>query len=1095
MGTRAIHTVFTVGGENEYRAALKRINSVIKEINSEMELTKERFAGQEDSYTALYKKQGELQRMYEAQKELAKTYAERLKQVQDSTDSLNAYSEELLDTLNQIQAAMHNTSETSVGYDELARESGEVERELQAVAIQMEKNATKALELETGINKAHTEMEKLERELQDVAPLVEEAESDTEGLARSMNDVGDGADKMREKTVSAMDAIVSTAAAAQIDEVFRKVLEVMKACAEEAIEFETAVTGVFKTIDATAAEELAITEGIKDLATRLPATTTEIAGVAETAGQLGIATEDILAFTEVMVQMGTSTNLSAEEAATNLAKLANILGLSADDYEKMGSSIVDLGNHFATTEAEITEMATRMAGSGDMIGLTADELFGIAAALASVGIESDAGGSAMQKLFARIQLSMADLREAKSQLEQMGISVEDLNRAAQEGGFEELADSAAVSVEELEAMGQALSETNKYAEVAGMAAVDFAKLWEEDAAGGLNAFIEGLAGVEESGGDALAVLDDMGLTEVRLSRAIMSLASAEGLLSDALNLSEDAWERNSALAEEAARRYETTDSKITIMNNSIGLLKQAVGEDFLTTLEPAVEWATDFAIGAADAAESTPDLSAALGGLGGALGGLTGLATVAGGIKLISTALTIFGTAAGPVAAGVGILSGLAGAVAVYHANATELSQEAETLIAANDNLIEKVERSKAAFESAGFVSGEKRQQVELLTEKLEALTSAVSNTEAEKIVIKGYVDQLNELLPGLGATFDEVTGKVNLSRDAILKFAEASAETAKLEATRTYIQNLTEEQVNLEVQMMLTTEQIEEANAKLEEAEGKVEAYTEGLTPLQRALEYTNPYFIDLKNAEAQARNELEELTESQGELQTKLQDVEKELETAQGVYDEYQDKLRETADVSKQTGKDAASGFAEGVEAESGKIAAAGESIGKSFAEGVRLGIASQQNNVLESARTIAETADLATREVLRIESPSKVARETYGYYGEGAVLGLRDKLQAIKQAAAELTDPLVDTGAITESISRGRNILRNAVRVTDDQYGESYMSGPRSGDTGGQEERSVVNNYNITIDAKNVKEFNDIVRIAENERQETRMGYVGG
>ena len=34
-----------------------------------------------------------------------------------------------------------------------------------------------------------------------------------------------------------------------------------------------------------------------------------------------------------------------------------------------------------------------------------------------------------------------------------------------------------------------------------------------------------------------------------------------------------------------------------------------------------------------------------------------------------------------------------------------------------------------------------------------------------------------------------------------------------------------------------------------------------------------------------------------------------------------------------------------------------------------------------------------------------------------------------------------------------------------------------------------------YNITIDAKNVKEFNDIVRIAENERQDTRMGYVGG
>lgn len=33
-----------------------------------------------------------------------------------------------------------------------------------------------------------------------------------------------------------------------------------------------------------------------------------------------------------------------------------------------------------------------------------------------------------------------------------------------------------------------------------------------------------------------------------------------------------------------------------------------------------------------------------------------------------------------------------------------------------------------------------------------------------------------------------------------------------------------------------------------------------------------------------------------------------------------------------------------------------------------------------------------------------------------------------------------------------------------------------------------------YNITIDAKNVQEFNDIVRIAQNQRRSRRMGYVG-
>ena len=43
--------------------------------------------------------------------------------------------------------------------------------------------------------------------------------------------------------------------------------------------------------------------------------------------------------------------------------------------------------------------------------------------------------------------------------------------------------------------------------------------------------------------------------------------------------------------------------------------------------------------------------------------------------------------------------------------------------------------------------------------------------------------------------------------------------------------------------------------------------------------------------------------------------------------------------------------------------------------------------------------------------------------------------------------------------------------------------------------QESRMVGDTYyNITIDAKNIQEFNDIIRIAENERMTLRMGYVG-
>lgn len=108
----------------------------------------------------------------------------------------------------------------------------------------------------------------------------------------------------------------------------------------------------------------------------IPSSASDIAKVMEIAGQLGIATDSLTDFTETMINMDVSTNLSAEDAATRLAKFANIMGMADIDksgisnWERLGSTIVDLGNKFATTEDDITEMSLRLASSAKQVGLT-----------------------------------------------------------------------------------------------------------------------------------------------------------------------------------------------------------------------------------------------------------------------------------------------------------------------------------------------------------------------------------------------------------------------------------------------------------------------------------------------------------------------------------------------------------------------------------------------------------------------------------------------------------------------------------------------------------------------------------------------------
>lgn len=158
---------------------------------------------------------------------------------------------------------------------------------------------------------------------------------------------------------------------------------------KEAIEFESAFTGVTKTVNASDEQLDELKQGIKDLAKEIPSMTTEISAVAESAGQLGIQTENILDFSKAMIDLGNSTNLTSENAASQLAKFANIMQMSQKDFDRLGSSIVDLGNNFATTEADIVNMAMRLAGAGKQVGLSEGEVLGLATALSSVGIEAE----------------------------------------------------------------------------------------------------------------------------------------------------------------------------------------------------------------------------------------------------------------------------------------------------------------------------------------------------------------------------------------------------------------------------------------------------------------------------------------------------------------------------------------------------------------------------------------------------------------------------------------------------------------------------------------------------------------------------------
>lgn len=1033
MATRNVTTVFAVQGENEYRRAVQNINREIKEANSALKLLSEQYRGQEDSMAALEDKQKALTDLYGKQAEKVGKIEEALKNAQDAAEKYANKGAELKSKLQDTADEMARMSEAGEKATEAYRNLQDEEKKLEKALAD---NDAKYDAAQRGIsdwkiklNDAKTELIKTKNAMDETADKLNgKLTPEFENTKDKVDKVGDAFVNLKDKASTQMDAIASVVAAAGLEQAFDKVWDAMQACIDKSMEFESAMTGVFKTVDMTLEQEAQLSADIRAMAEEIPVTTTEIAGVAELAGQLGISNDALLGFVETMVKLGTATNLSAEEAAEALAKFANIAGTEEADYGRLGSVLVGLGNNFATTEADIMNMTTRLASTGSVLGLTEAEMFAIATALSSVGIEAEAGGSAISKLLKDIEtavVSSGDLAEAE---EKTGQNLEQLIQTAKGLGNEDLknvAYKAGYGTSELRNIIEAGELLENIAEVSGQSSEEFVKAWGQDSVAALEDFLGGLNDIDENGGSAVKVLEDLGFTEVRLSNAILALSQSDGLLTEALDVANTAWDQNIALTEEAAKRFETTESKVQILQNSFDNLLIAVGDDYMTTLEPVIEGLTDLTQALSDDAADSPALASTLAGIGGALGGLTGLTTAAAGIKLVSGALKLFGSAGGIAAIGVTALTGLAAGVTTYITNVTAVSDAAQQVIDKNDNLVDAYGKSKQAFEEEMGAVSSNRQEVEKLIEKVVALSGEVNKTPADEVVIQGVVDRLNELLPGLGLTYDGVTEKINLTRDAMQKFAAEAEQTAKLQAFEDYLNELTGSQAAMQVQMDITGAKIQEAEEKHRGLYEQLQKETEGYNAIEQALKWTNPEIRDLVEAEMQAKAELDKLKDSQVEIQEALKNTNVELSATQEAYDRYVEELGGVAEDVREAGKAAAEGYAQGIAENSGAVETSAEGLtdaasealhendargaGQDFAEGFAEGIGDGQDDVEHASAELARAAESAMKAEAAIASPSKKAKQLGQFWGEGLALGIADSgvdvAAAVKSLATEL------------------------------------------------------------------------------------------
>lgn len=330
-------------------------------------------------------------------------------------------------------------------------------------------------------------------------------------------------------------------------------------------DFESAFTGVMKTVDETATTTYAdLTQSIRRMAQEVPSSTTEIASVMEMAGQLGVKADDIERFTKVMIDLSNATNIDATEGAAQLAQYFNIMQADLKEVDKFGAALTDLGNNAATTEADILRMAQNLAGIGKTIGLSNQDVLALSTTLNSVGLTAEKGGNAISTIITRINKIVGTDKVAT------------------------------------------------WAKVAGMEVEDFNKLWVDTPIDAIKEIVGGLASYRGENENLSQELEALDIKNIRQIDTMTRLTNAYKLFDGFIERANDAWDENSALTEEASRRYATTDSQIQILKNTVNDLYITLGEAMLPVIKDLIDDVKPFVKGITNWVSENKELASSL---------------------------------------------------------------------------------------------------------------------------------------------------------------------------------------------------------------------------------------------------------------------------------------------------------------------------------------------------------------------------------------------------------------------------------------------------------------------------------------------------
>jgi len=487
-------------------------------------------------------------------------------------------------------------------------------------------------------------------------------------------------------------------------------------------DMDSAYRDMRKTVEGTEAQFRELRQAAIDFSKTHVTSAEQMMQIMAIGGELGIATEDLRAFSETVSNLDVATNLDTEEAASSLGKLANITHMTADEYDNYADALVRLGNNGASTEDQIVDIATRIGSMGTIVGMTVPEILALSSTIASTGMKTEAAGTAIANTFSDIESAVANGEDAL-------------------GAFAEIAYGSADQAE------------------------TFAEAWEEHPIEAFKAFIDGLNRIESEGGSAVATLEEMGITGERQKQSILGLMQTIGSLNDNLTMSQHAWEGQSDAWGAAGDAAREADKKAEGFSGQLSKLTNIANDAMASLAEgatPIITILADIAKGAFDLFEGMDEMAKSSVVVGAGLLALSGPAlTVVSTILIARKNIAAFITETSAMGKAIAVLkAGFVGTGTSIDGMKLKLMSLGEAAKMVGTSLLK-------GLGTVAIIAG--------ITAVIGAITDYIKKMEDAKEASKNAGDVIGS---ALGSATAKQRGSVESLADSYYKMVEKMAET-----------------------------------------------------------------------------------------------------------------------------------------------------------------------------------------------------------------------------------------------------------------------------------------------------------------------------